>query len=1022
MRFRVLGPLEVLAGDEWQTIGARKWRSLLATLLLNAGRTVSVDSLTDAVWGDEPPAKAANLVSIYVLRLRRLIGDPEGRVLVTRSPGYFIRIETGDLDAAFFEDLVADGRKALAADDPASAAAVLREALALWRGEALADVPPSAYLESEAERLGELWLAAAELRIEADLKCGRHAQVIPELRGMLSGNQLRERLWLLLIRALDGDGRRAEALEAYAQAREAIADQLGVDPGAELRRLHQDLLASDTLPDADIATPGTRPRSQPSRTRQETSRQGGRRQPESTDGDRIQPGRRQGERRQAAPAGTAQADQEPGAKPAAIPEEPVRPIGSVTLGSVPASVAGWREQRPPVPSPAQLPTDIGDFTGRSDVVDHLFSLLSADYGESPGAVPVVVVAGSGGLGKTSLAIHASHRLRSEYPDGQLYVDLLGATPHPQSPADVLARFLRDLGVESGQVPVTEEERAALYRTRLAGRRILLLLDNARDAAQVRPLLPGSSTCAVIVTARSRMPDLASTQLVDLEVLDDEESLTLFTKIVGEKRAAIESEATAEVMIACAGLPLAIRICAARLAARSRWSIRTLAERLRDRLLDELRTGDMAVRASFQVSFDSLPTSGDPARTFRLLGLWQGPFISLAAAAALLDRPAAEAEEALEILVDAYLLESPAPDLYRFHDLLRIYAAERAAEEESKDERQVATHRVVTWYLHTVDAGVQIIAPHRTPTELSTPPVGVRPLEFGSADAALDWCERERSNLVAATRQAAENGWDDVAWQLPAAATPFFNRRGYGGDWIVMHELALRSVRKLGHLGGEAVILNNLGMAHQDLDMDTAIGYFEQALSIRREIGDLRGEAQTVVNLDDTNLRWGRYSEVVALHEQTVAVLRRAGDRNGEGLELNNIGEAYLGLALPAEALQRLSEAEEILRETGDDRGLGWVLQNLGAAQLVLGQPDEGIDSLRRAVRIHQSVRERRGEAAALTHLGRACGQRERHAEALDCLTRARQIFVELGDAAQAARVRDELAVFGGSGQAKLHVG
>jgi DNA-binding SARP family transcriptional activator len=985
MRFRVLGPLEVETVQGWQPIGARKWRSLLAMLLLNAGQTVSVDTLTDAIWGEEPPAKAANLVSIYVLRLRRLIGDPEGHVLITRAPGYFIKVETGELDSARFEEMLNSGREALETD-PEQAAVLLGEALALWRGDVLADVPPSAYVDAEIQRLGELRLNATELRIEADLACGRFAQVIPELRALLSGNQLRERSWLLLMQALEGDGRRAEALEVYAQAREAIAEQLGVDPSAELRRLHADLLAADDTP-----SPAAR-QSARSRSRQPRRKPQAPAQPE--------------------PAGSATPVSQASAKPAedlSLGQGPGLPTGTVTVGAVPESVAARRETWLEIPRPAQLPADIGDFTGRAELVDHLCGMLSVREANSPGAVPVVVVAGSGGLGKTSLAVHAAHRLREEFQDGQLHIDLLGATPHPQAPADVLARFLRDLGVENSQVPSDLEERAAMYRTRLAGRRVLVLLDNARDAAQVRPLLPGSSSCAVIVTARNRMPDLASTRLVDLEVLDDDESLTLFTRVVGESRAAAEPDATAEVLVACAGLPLAIRICAARLAARSRWSIHTLAERLHARLLDELKTGDMAVRASFQVSFDSLPKTANPARAFRLLGLWQGAFISPEAAAALLDRSEDETAEALEILVDACLLESPAPDQYRFHDLLRVYAGELARTDETQADRDRALRRLFEWYLHTVDAAATAISPQRTRPPVPAIPADLHPLAFADADPALDWLESERGNIVAATRQAATTGAHTVAWLLPAAAAAFFNRRGYHNDSITTHQLALTSARRAGDLRGEGHVLNNLGMANSTLNMSAAIDYFEQALKVRRQVGDARGEAQTSSNLLYTYLQWGHFAEVVARYPEAMDYQRRSGVRHNEGVVLNNVAEAYLALGQVDEGIDCLQRAERIFDEFGDERGLGNVLQLLGDAYLAQGRADKGIDAYGRGVDLLHAVRDRPGEANALLRWGRACNSIGHHDQARSLLTQALAQFRVLGDTRQVAAAREQLA-------------
>src|SRR5215469_17017476 len=522
MRFRILGPLEVWSEKGWTAVGAAKWRSLLACLLLRRGQLVSTDSLIFELWGDTPPAKANNLVSIYVHRLRRLIGDAEGKVLVYRAPGYLLRVESGDLDLQDFESLVEDGRNALAAADPESAAALLTEALTLWRGPLLADVPPSTQITTESERASELHLAAAELRIEANLACGRSAQVIPELRRLVAENPIREGLWLLLMRALNESGRHAEALDTYAQARQVIAEELGVDPGAELQRLYAELLAADaTAPAPRKSAPSA---VVPVRARPLKD------EPPGTPGTTAVPAPAPAEGDEALAGVTAE-------------ESPTGEVrGTISIGSFSETAAAPGEPATspvtarPFPQPAQLPADIGDFTGREAQVKHLYEVLvQEDTRTGPGAVRIAVVAGTPGLGKTTLAVHAAHQVRAAFPDGQLYVDLLGASPHPAAPAEVLARFLRDLGVDGEKVPSGDEERAALYRTCLTGRRVLVLLDNAKDAAQIRPLLPGSSSCVVLVTTRNRTPDLASMRFVHLDVLDDTEALSLFSRIVDDDR-------------------------------------------------------------------------------------------------------------------------------------------------------------------------------------------------------------------------------------------------------------------------------------------------------------------------------------------------------------------------------------------------------------------------------------------------------------------------------------------------------
>jgi len=943
MRFRLLGPVEVRAGEDWRGIGAPKWRSVLAALLIHPGQIVSADTLIGELWRDEPPARAANLVSIYVLRLRRLMDDPDGHLLVTRAPGYLLRVAGDDTDALLFEAMVRDGRRAFAAGDPEGAARRLTEALGLWYGRPLADVPPTPLVEAEAERLSELRLGADELRITAELALGGHDQAVAEVRRLLADHPLREGLWLLLMRALDGAGRHAEALEAYGQARDAISGQLGVDPGAELRQLHADLLAKDTA---------------------------------------------------ASPVGVISAGTlSPPAEPAPEPRQA-------------------RSTKRAASGPAQLPADIADFTGRDEQVKRLSDLLSGTGATGdPGAVRIAVVAGSGGLGKTSLAVHAAHRVRRRFPDGQLYVDLLGATAAPLLPGDVLARFLRDLGVDGRDVPVDEDERAARYRTTLAHRRMLVVLDNARDAAQVRPLLPGSASSAVLVTTRNRMPDLASTKLVDLNVLDDDEALKLFVKVVGEERAAAEPEATAELLDACAGLPLAIRICAARLVTRSGWTIRAMAGRLTDehRRLDEMRAGDLAVRASFEVSFTSLPPSTDkkgidPALAFRLLGLWQGPSISAAAAAALFGVPEYSAEDALEVLVDTHLLESVTTDRYRFHDLLRVYAAERAEADLPAAERDAALTRLLTWYMRTADAAASAVSPHRYNIPLE-PAADSAPLAFADVDDALAWYDSERANLVAATRQAAGSGLDEVAWRLPAPLFTMFNRRGNWADCIATHRVALESARRAGHRPGEAWVLNNLGEALGFTRETEGIAHLEQALMIRRETGDRKGEAQTANNLADAYVILDRKDEALDLLRRALELNRETGNRYGEGVALNNLGEAFLDLGRTEEAIDCFHRANRTFAEIKVPHGVGYALHNVGRSYLSLGRDAEALEHLRQALAAHRATGDRHREAFTLRFLGVAQSRAARPAEAEVSWAQAAAIFDDLGDHAQADEIR-----------------
>jgi tetratricopeptide (TPR) repeat protein len=703
------------------------------------------------------------------------------------------------------------------------------------------------------------------------------------------------------------------------------------------------------------------------------------------------------------------------------------PPGSIALGRIktdepPPPAAA--EPGPPAPAaaeshPMQLPADIGDFTGRELHVEQLCQLLAAgDDDGNPGAVRVALVAGAGGLGKTTLAVHAAHRMRSQYPDGVLYADLHGASPQPLPPAEVLARFLRDLGVRDNQIPVDEEQRAAQFRTRLNGRRIMLLLDNARDAAQVRSLLPGSASCAVIVTSRRRLADLVGGGMVHLNVLDDAEALALFSRIVGAERAAAEPDATAELLIACAGLPLAIRISAARLAAASTWTIRSLADEISDEhhRLDELKVGDLAVRASFEVSFSSLPGPAGPgqvtaADAFRTLGLWPGQSIGLGAAAALIGQPQSRVAAALDTLFDAHLLESPSPRRYQFHDLLRVYAAERAEEDMTPAERAAAIGRLLSWYVHTAGAASGTLSPHRYRIELGEPEAGVRPLTFTSADRALSWYETEQTGLIEATRHAARLKLDDAAWQIPTSVYSVLNRRGNWADCVVMHRIALASARRVGNRQAEAWVLNNLGEALARRNAEDAIGDLKQSIAIRQQIGDRYGEAQATNNLGDVYHELDRPEEALEALQRSLVLQEQGGYRYLEGIARVNLGDTFLRLDRPDEAIESWQRARAIFTELDIPSGEGWVLYGLGRAYAAQGRTEEALGYLSEALSVRRSLGDLRNQALTLRLIGEVNDSVGEAAAARDFWSQALVLFGELGDEAQAA----ELAKLMGDG-------
>jgi len=934
IRFGLLGPVTASDSGVLVPLRAAMRRNLLATLLLSANRVVPAGRLVDVLWGDDPPVTAAASLHNHVMRLRASLAagqvdaDPGGAAnaragagwgrIRAVAPGYLIEVAEGELDLAVFTELLLRGRNARAGGEWDTAARDLTAALGLWRGDPLADVTSPVLLETEVPRLLQLRLDAFEGRVDADLQLGRIQEAIDELGGLTAAHPLRERFHAQLMLAYCRSGRQADALAAYRRARNALADQLGIEPGTELRQLHERILAAD--PELAVTSRA------PARAR-----------------------------------------------------------------------------------PAQLPAGVADFTGRDVQVKQLSDLLTGRASSGhPGAVLIAAVAGAPGTGKTALAIHVAHLLGGIFPDGQLHASLDGAAS-PVEPSEVLARFLSGLGVPDSAIPAGEAERAGRYRTLLTDRRMLVVLDDARDAAQVRPLLPGSATCAVIITSRRALTGLAGASPLSIGVLDQDEASALFTAIVGGERVSGEPDATASVLGYCGGLPLAIRIAAARLASRPSWSIASFAGRLSDerRRLSELTAGDVAVRASFAVSYRALP-AGDmgAAGIFRLLGLANATTISLAAVTALADGPQSEVAETLEMLVDAHLVETVGPGRYRLHDLLRIFAAELAERNGTPQQRRAAIQGMLDWYRQ------RAIAANRGQMHSTaySPPGADPALAFRSPQEALDWCEAERANLVAAIRRAAELDMPDIAAQIPAALWLFFQRRPYQDDWRSTHEIGLACARETGDAYTEGWLLNSLGKLHaRAARFDDAHRCLAEALAIRRRLADSVGECRILNTIGATYLAQDRPELALSQLRQALAIgsaLRRDIDI---AIVSTNLGDVSRRMRRFDEALANLERALALFRQIGDRYGEGITETSIGETIEDMGRPDEAIAHYENALAAHDEAGQDDVERTdALRNLARAYGSLGHTAEARTAWRAALPVLDRLGDPA-ASEIRACLA-------------
>ncbi|UQX02389.1 BTAD domain-containing putative transcriptional regulator [Streptomyces sp. RerS4] len=686
--------------------------------------------------------------------------------------------------------------------------------------------------------------------------------------------------------------------------------------------------------------------------------------------------------------------------------------------------------------PAQLPATVPDFTGRAPFVAELGEILS-DAAGAGRVMAVSALAGIGGVGKTTLAVHVAHAARPHFPDGQLYADLQGTDPRPAQPEAVLGSFLRALGTPDTAIPDSAADRAALYRSVLDGRRVLVLLDNARDAAQVRPLLPGTAGCAALVTSRVRMSGLAGAHLVDLDVMSPEEALQLFTRIVGAERVGAERQAALDVVGACGFLPLAIRIAASRLAARRTWTVSVLAAKLADerRRLDELQAGDLAVKATFELGYGQL----EPAqqRAFRLLGLADGPDISLAAAAAVLDLPEHDTEDLLEALVDCSLLESAAPGRYRFHDLVRLYARACAdRDEQPASGREAALDRLLDFYLATAARVYSLERPgDRLPAHLTRTD---RPgLPLTEPRAALDWLFAEAGPLLACVRQSAGRPEAlrravDLLWAAKDLAESGANSKQYESAALTLLDAA-RAARDPRAEGRTHTTLTMVHLfagrfaeaddeARQAMDLARETGdplagcwapndrgiialyqsryadgerYLLEAIENFRADGNFIGEASALCNLSRIHVALGHLDSAIDLAQQGISIY----DRMGLTLRLAN-GRYALGIALTqagrlGEALTQLGEALSLFHDNRQPLWEGVTHFRLAEAHLAAHRPTLAAQHAEQAIALRGIGGEWR-RATVLTVLGKALRRLGQPDRARACWQDAESVFSRLG--------------------------
>lgn len=686
------------------------------------------------------------------------------------------------------------------------------------------------------------------------------------------------------------------------------------------------------------------------------------------------------------------------------------------------------------PVPSLLPIDIADFTGRAEEINEIHQHLVHAAGEEVRlAVPIVVIVGKGGIGKTSIAVHASHGVASHFPDGQLFADIHGGTSHPVGPMQVLERFLRALGVPGPQIPEGVEERAEVYRNLLADRKVLIVLDDAAGESQVSLLLPGSGAAAVIITSRSRLAGLAGAVRVEVNVFDADKSLDLLARIVGVVRVQQQTQAAATVAEYCGHLPLALRIAGARLAARPHWRIQQLVERLADetRRLDELKHGDMGIRPSISLTYES--ASDQARRLFRRLALLDLPIFSGWLSAALLDQPLTGAEDLLDDLVTAQLIEttgsgSGVHSQYRFHDLIRVFARERLAAEEPAAERKAALERALGALLYLAQQancrhyGGDYVG---LSSDALRWPLPRRLVEELVGDP-LSWYDRERAALVSGVRQAAQAGFVELCWSLAFSAVTFFESRICLDDWQETHDIALEATRKAHHVRGQAAMLYSIGSLNiAQQRFDSARQVLTAAAHLFQDAGDEQGIALVIRHIAFIDRLSGRLDDATRRYEQALAIFRSTGDQIAAAYVLHGLAQVKLELHELDSATELLSDALRLSQTVRCRRVEAQVLHRIGEAYLLAGDLADAVSTFELALARTRDMGDPIGEAYSLQGIGVAKVRQGEFCQARGALQRALELAGAAGERLAEARALlglGELALTSGDAEQAVILG